>query len=241
MITANVRARLNRDDAQLAARLVARGSGRALDEAEGAVRDVGIDTLLDDPRLLSALLESHQAMHASLPLFCYVVVRHALREVGEEDRVLADYVAALVLQFGLRERSRQLRMYDDATYDTLSAISEEIDAGSTERSFLARAHLGNYALWISGIFPDQIERRRWRRGGPDLDYFETMGQRGFRLAADHRLANAHGLAPVFVLASDRFPRVRLALNQVSDRLFFPNVHTPERLMRQVAWGLGNRD
>lgn len=237
MITANVRAQLNRDDAQLAARLVARGSGRALDEAEGTVRDEGLDGLLDDPRLLAALLECDQGMHASLPLFCYVVVRHALRKVGEEDRVLADYVSALVLQFGLRERSRQLRMYDDATYDTLSSISEEIDAGTTERSFLARAHLGNYALWMSGIFPDQIERRRWRRGGPDLDYFEAMGQRGFRLAADHRLANEHGLGPLFVRASDRFPQLRLALNQVSDRLFFPNVHTPERLMRQVAWGM----
>ncbi len=237
MITANVRARLNRDDAQLAARLVARGSGRTLDEAEDTVRDVGIDGLLDDPRLLTALLECDQAMHASLPLFCYVVVRHALRTVGEDDRVLADYVSALVLQFGLRERSRQLRMYDDATYDTLSAISEAIEGGSAERSFLARAHLGNYALWMSGIFPDQIERRRWRRGGPDLDYFEEMGQRGFRLAADHRLAHEHGLGPLYVLASDRFPQLRLALNRVSDQLFFPNVHTPERLMRQVAWDI----
>ncbi len=237
MITANVRARLNRDDAQLAARLVARGHGRTLDEAEDTVRNVGIDGLLDDPRLLTALLECDQAMHASLPLFCYVVVRHALRTVGEDDRVLADYVSALVLQFGLRERSRQLRMYDDATYDTLSAISEAIEGGSAERSFLARAHLGNYALWMSGIFPDQIERRRWRRGGPDLDYFEEMGQRGFRLAADHRLAHEHGLGPLYVLASDRFPQLRLALNRVSDQLFFPNVHTPERLMRQVAWGI----
>jgi hypothetical protein len=26
------------------------------------------------------------------------------------------------------------------------------------------------------------------------------------------------------------------LNNVSDRMLFPNVHTPERLMRQVATG-----
>ena len=66
-----------------------------------------------------------------------------------------------------------------------------------------------------------------------MGYFETMGTRGFRLAADHRMASEHGLAPLFDAAAERFPRLRRALNQVSDRLLFPNVHTPERLMRQV--------
>ena len=31
----------------------------------------------------------------------------------------------------------------------------------------------------------------------------------------------------------RFGLLRVALNSLSDRLLFPNVHTPERLMRQV--------
>ena len=43
-----------------------------------------------------------------------------------------------------------------------------------------RAHLGNYALWLSGLFPDYIEARHWRRGAPDLDYYEEMGRRGSR-------------------------------------------------------------
>lgn len=71
------------------------------------------------------------------------------------------------------------------------------------------------------------------RGVPDLRHFESMGQRGFRLAADHRLANEHGLGPVLATAAEQFGAVRVALNQVGDRLLFPHVHTPERLMRQV--------
>lgn len=233
MILANVRARLGRADAQLAVRLVARGSTRAQDDAEAAVADQGLDPLLDDPRLLEGLLSARQAAHASLPLFCYVVVRHALRAEGEEERVLADYVAALLLQFGLRQRASRIAEHDDATYDTLAAIGEAIEGSDASRSFFARAHLGNYALWLSGLFPDHIEQRHWRRGGPDMRYFETMGSRGFRLAADHRLASEHGLSPLFGAASEKFPRLRRALNQVSDRLLFAHVHTPERLMRQV--------
>jgi hypothetical protein len=44
------------------------------------------------------------------------VVRHALREVGEDDRALADYVAALVLHFGLRSgRTASARPTTSAT------------------------------------------------------------------------------------------------------------------------------
>ncbi len=195
--------------------------------------DEGLDPLLDDPLVLEGLLSARQGAHASWPLFTYVLVRHALRTAGEDDRPIADYVASILLHFGLRQRARQIADHDDATYDTLASLGADLEGSDASRSFLARAHLGNYALWLSGLFPDHIEQRRWRRGGPNLGYFEAMGQRGFRLAADHRLAGEHGLAPLFAAAAERFPRLREALNGVSDRLLFPNVHTPERLMRQV--------
>lgn len=233
MILANVQQMLTRDDAQLALRLVARGSAEAYEAAERQLREGGIDELLDDPRLLPALIEARQAAHASLPLFAYVVVRHALREVGEADRGVADYVAALLVQFGIRERARRIDDHDDEIYDTLAALVADVERGDAMRRFLVRAHLGNYALWLSGLFPDHIEHRRWRRGGPDLGYFETLGRRGFAMAAEHRLAAQYGLAAVFAAVADGFPRLRLALNRVSDRLLFPHVHSPERLMRQV--------
>lgn len=232
MILANTRARLTREDAQLVLRLLAREHGDTA-AGEDTLREGGLDPLLDDPALPGALLSSPAGARASWPLFSYVVVRHALRAAGEGDRQLADYVASVLLHFGLRQRARQLADHDDATYDTLTALGAELESGDAQRAFLARTHLGNYALWLSGLFPDHIEQRRWRRGGPDIGYFEEMGQRGFRLAADHRLANEHGMVPLFSAASERFPRLRVALNQVSDRLLFPHVHTPERLMRQV--------
>jgi hypothetical protein len=108
-----------------------------------------------------------------------------------------------------------------------------VDDSDGRRSFLVRTHLGNYSLWLSGIFPDYIEHRRWRRGGPDLEYYEEMGRRGFQLAADHRLAGEHGLSGLYATAAARFGVLRSALNAVSDSLFFPAVNSPERLMRQV--------
>lgn len=233
MIVADIRHRLTRDDAQLAARLLARETGQDLAELEGVLADQGIDPILDDPRLPVALLRQPRAARASFELFAYVMVRHALRQAGEGDRMLADYAASVVLHFGFRDRSRRIAPGDDEIYDALSQMFEAVNDRDARRSFLVRTHLGNYALWLSGLFPDYIEHRRWHRGGPDLDYYEEMGRRGFQLAADHRLAEEHGLATLYATAAERFGILRAALNSVSDSLLFPNVHTPERLMRQV--------
>ncbi|HEX5436300.1 MAG TPA: hypothetical protein VFW98_04025 [Gemmatimonadaceae bacterium] len=233
MILANVRASLERDDAQLALRLIAGGSRHELERAEQLLRDGGIDALLDDPRLVAALLSSHLGGRASLPLFWYVVVRRALRSVGEDDRALADYVAAILLHFGMRTRAQRISSADDEVYETLASLVHSLDEPDARRNFLVRQHLGNYALWLSGLFPDLIEYRRWRRGGPDFEYYEDLGRRGFQLAANHRLAQEHGLSELFQEAAERFGSLRMALNGISDALFFPNHNSPDRLMRQV--------
>ena len=242
MILADTRHRLTRDDAQLAARLVAAETGVEPAEIESRIASEGIDAVLDDPHLPAALLRQPRGSHASFRLFAYVMVRHALRRAGENDRGLADYVSAILLNFGMRDRAYRISATDDEVYDAIVALCADLDDPDARRSFLVRTHLGNYALWLSGIFPDFIEQRRWRRGGPDLDYYEEMGRRGFQLAADHRLAEEHGLSTLYSSAAERFGLLRTALNSVSDSLFFPNVQTPERLMRQVRddarWKLG---
>lgn len=233
MIVADVRSRLTRDDVALVLSLIAQHGSEARERSEDTLREHGLDALLDDPGLLPALIETPRGGQASLPLFAYVLVRHALLQVGERDRVLADYAASVVLNFGLRDRAQRIHAGDDETYDTLASLLADAERSEPRRAFLVRAHLGNYALWLSGMFPDHIAHRQWRRGGPAIGYFEEMGRRGFRMAAEHRLASEHGVATLFGLAADRFPQLRIALNRISDALLFPTNHSPERLMRQV--------
>jgi hypothetical protein len=234
VILANIRQQLTRGDAQLALRLVSRGSESAFASAEERLRRYGLDALLDDPRLPEALAECRQAAHASLPLFAYVVVRHALREVQEHDRGISDYVASILVHFAMRDNAHRIGGADDEVYDTMAALLAHVDHGDATRRFLVRAHMGNYALWLAGLFPDRLEERRSRRGGPDLDYYDEMGQRGFALAARHRLAKQYGMESLFEAASERFPRIRAALNDVSDRFLFPGRESPNRLLRQVS-------
>jgi len=234
MIQADLRHTLTRDDAQLALHLVARDSARDFDEAEEKLRHDGIDALLDDTRLHDALTTDSRASRASLPMFVYVVIRHSLRALGEPERVVADYVASVVVHFADHDRASRVAVHDDATYDTLTALRADVEHGDPKRTFLVRQHLANYALWLAGLFPDHVTLRKWRRGGPDLSYYDEMGRQGFLLAAEHGLAGSTGLRPVFARAADEFPLIRQALNRVSDRLLFPGLHSPERLMRQVS-------
>jgi len=233
MILANARHGLSREDAQLAVRLLAKDSAGELDRIQRQLVDEGLDAILDDQRLPGALLGSRFGAYASLPLFLYVMVRHALLRAGERDRAVSDYLAAVMLAFGARGRAARISMADDETYDTLAALLDDVNDSDPRRAFLVRVHLGNQALWISGLFPDYVEQRKWRRGGPDLGYFEELGRRGFELAAEHRIAEQYGMADVYAAVAARFGLLRVALNSVSDRLLFPNVNTPERLMRQV--------
>ena len=234
MILANARRRLTRADAQLAVRLVAHDSADRMANAQQRLADEGIDAILDDRRLPEQLLASKYGAYASLPLFLYVMVRHALLKAGERDRAISDYLTSVLLAFGGKGRSERVSGSDDQIYVTLAALLHDVNDADPRRAFFVRVHLGNQALWLAGMFPDHIEQRRWRRGGPTLGYFEQMGRRGFELAADHRLAGQYGMSDVYASVAERFGLLRAVLNRLSDLLLFPHNHTPERLMRQVT-------
>jgi hypothetical protein len=234
MIRPDTRRRMTREDAQLAIRLVGREAGRDEERAlQERLANEGINAVLDDPRLPAALLRDPLARLASLRLLTYVMVRSVLCRLGEDDRVISDYVSAVVLAFGAHGRAERCSEDDDEIYDTLAALLRDAESRDARRSYLVRAHLGNYALWLSGLFADHIEHRRWRRGGPHLEYYEQMGRRGFAMAAEHPSAREQGMAELYEAVADRFVTLRLALTAFSDSLLFPDVHTPERLMRRV--------
>jgi hypothetical protein len=178
--------------------------------------------LLDAPDLLERLLTVRSMMMPSEPLFFYILVRHALQRAGLQDRDLADYLAALLLEFGQRDRAFRIGWNDDQRHRYLVDILADLEATEGDRRFRVMVHLGNYALWLTGLFPDYIAARRLRKAGPDVSYYDALGSRGFGLASDHALAARYGLDAVLRTAAERFAALRGALNGVSDRVFFPS-------------------
>lgn len=230
----NTRSRLRPADLELVILLLSRGSATQRAALERQLATEGPDPLLDAPELPERLLAVRSMLVPSEPLFLYVMVRQGLRRAGVDDRDLADYIAALLLAFGERDRAWRVDWHDDQRHRYLVDILQDLDAATGERRFRVMVHLGNYALWLSGVFPDYIAARRVRRGGPDLSYYDALGRRGYGLAAEHALAGRYGLHDVLRRASERFPALRHALTGLSDRLFFPQVMTQDRVIREVG-------
>lgn len=207
MITADARSRLTPEDLALLARCLGGG-----DQDTQMVR-LGLDDVLDRPELPGYLLDGRMP-GPSPSLFFYVLVRHALVDEGVTDRVVADYCAALLREFGVRDRAFRIGTFDDNEHHYLVDILSDLTQSTGERHFRVCVHLGNFALWLTGIFPDRIRARRARRGGPGLDYYEALGQRGFAEASEHHLAEWTGLDEVLQTTAERFTIVRRALNRV---------------------------
>src|SRR5690242_11816025 len=231
MIRANTRGRLTAADLQLVILLLSRGSAHRRASFERRLATEGPDPLLDAPDLLDRLLTVRTMLVPSEALFFYVVVRHALRGAGLDDRELADYLSALLLDFGQKDRAWRIDWHDDQRHRYLVDIVADLEASGGERRFRVMMHLGNYALWLAGLFPDYIAARYLRKAGPDVRYYDTLGRRGFGMASDHSLAEEYGLAAVLRTAAERFPSLRGALNGMSDRVLFPGPGSADRLLR----------
>jgi hypothetical protein len=176
------------------------------------------DMILDDERLLRAVLESRGCLRISTHFYFYVLVRHVFRRGGIAERDVADYVAEVLAEYSRTEQTQcKVAGQPNALEYFVDMLAALQTADDTTRFYL-RAHIGNYSLFFSGIFPDRIRFRAEFRGAPDLKYYEALGQSSYRAASDHRLARKYDLAKVFDVLAERFQVTRLALNDLGDRL-----------------------
>ncbi|MEE8446525.1 MAG: hypothetical protein V3S52_02605 [Gemmatimonadota bacterium] len=235
MILPNVRMSFGRTEARWLVRFLSGSDAGRQRHWEGVLAERGIDALLDHPRVADAVLEPRGILLAPPRLVLYVLIRRAFLDRGLESRMLADYMTALVHEFGIRGRSYRVADHDDKEYHYLVDVLADLANAEGRRAFLLRAHLGNFALWLSGLFPDYIVARLHRKGGPGLDYYEEMGRTGFLLAARDPHASHQSLERLYESAAETFPAVRRALNRFSDQHLLPVTRSPaERFLRQVS-------
>ena len=229
MIRANCRARFTAADFDFIVRTLARSQTDQVSLVD-LLSDVETrDSILDHPRLVDAILNHCGQLRISSQFYFYVLARHVLQQGGIGDRKLSDYVASLLEAFSRASRLQvpQTPEYraESATADSscgeqyISDILIALNRATPEQAFLLRAHIGNYSLFISGIFhPAVAGQRRSLRGGPDIEFYEQVGRTNYQLVSSHAVARRCELNDVFEGLADRFRQVRLALNQLADRL-----------------------
>lgn len=187
------------------------------------------DLILDDEALFHALLERRGCLRVSSRFYFYVLVRNVFKKTDINDRQVADYVAEVLADFSDARRSQCVLPGQVSSLDYFFEMISALQTADDRTSFLIRMHIGNYSLFLSGVFPDRIRFRAEVRGFPDIKYYDQLGRTHYRMAGEHRLAQRYHMETVLMTLSERFQTTRRALNDLSDRLFsigdpdFPNL------------------
>jgi len=177
------------------------------------------DTILDQEALYRAMLDQPSVLTISAHLYFYVLVRHVLMGEGIDDRETADYVAEMLSEFSVARKQGQSEFsVPGGSRESMVDLMLELASLHGREAFGMHAHIGNVALFLSGVFLKRIQHCLNRRAAPDVDYYESIGRMQFRVAKDDPLAERYHLESVFGILSGSFHEARLALNDLTDRL-----------------------
>lgn len=172
------------------------------------------DHILDHPELFAAILCTEGLAPFSMHLFFYVLVRRAFLRYDLTDPLLADYCSSLLVTFVTFHDDPEEKEPTHYAYlvDHLRALAE----ASHHEVFFLHHQLGNYALFLTGMFPRYIKYQARHRFGPGFRYYEDLGAMSYRAAARHEIARSARIEEVLEDLAVNFRIARRALNHVAE-------------------------
>ncbi|HSF57057.1 MAG TPA: hypothetical protein VLD83_03215 [Candidatus Binatia bacterium] len=119
-----------------------------------------------------------RAAENTLQSFFRNVIRQSFWQLGIYDATVADYVAEVMTDFAKTENLYRVRSRAGKRMDSVvEIIAEEQRAAADETRLLKersmRKYLGDYALFMSGIFRSHVEGKGF------LDYYIEEGSRSY--------------------------------------------------------------
>lgn len=181
-----------------------------------------LESVLESRYVHDALMDRRaQWLDVSPQLFFDVMLRRALP--GPRDRLerqVIHYLANLLGLFARTERVYRLQADDAACFEYLADLVREGLESGPDRRFLVNAHIGNYALYLSGVCAPWVEYRRDVRRRPvSLEFYKRMGSSHYASAAGSHHAQDFGLREVFRRLAERFEHFRLGLRRMAEDVF----------------------
>lgn len=195
--------------------------GRDQREAEAVMRLLTSrddrDRLLDAPQLFERVMTEDGFSKISLFLYFYILLRRALQEFTIDSRDVADYLATMLAEFSRGKRLYMISPQHQKQFKYLVDLLNALLDANTEDVFFIHSHVGNYSMFLSGVFPDYVyHRANVGRAGPDFSYYEKMGSASYRSAAQSAVARRMELESILETLAERFKPIRLALNYMVD-------------------------
>ena len=163
---------------------------------------------------------------AGLKTFFQRLVNPAFATLGLGDREVVDYIVDLLGRFARTEHLYRIRDARGQRLDTIAEMlieqSRQWSADtpySFDREVDIRRHLGDYTLFMSGMF------RGYTESHSSLDYYLAEGRRAYGAVADLRQMSFAADVRLFQALSDQFEHLSGALDYVRKVHLRPELHS----------------
>lgn len=160
-------------------------------------------------------------------------IRASFKDLALHDDPAAGYLADLCTRFARTEALYprgvaipRLETVVDMLLEVQSAWQLESPAFGPEREVTVRRHIGDYTLFMTGVFRERVERVA------STSFYVQQGKRAYHFVSEHARATAAGAVPPFRRLADRFESYAGALDYAR-RVHFPE--GPQHPFFRLAW------
>jgi hypothetical protein len=156
-------------------------------------------------------------------LFAELVQKHLLQSVGIDDRAITAYMASLLVDFTHVDNLFRIRNARGKRLEDVGEMLIESNPVLEGRSFFyereVRKHIGDYTLFLAGLFPEYLNRlpKRTMRIDAFIDYMQA-GKESYRVVASFDQFEFRDIAPLFRRLSECFELCVFGLNLVKAEL-----------------------
>src|SRR5712671_1654705 len=198
-------------------------------EADQALQAGAVDTVLDSPAALEAVLGRGGAP-APLPLtlLWYIPIRAQLRTRGVTDIQLADYAATLPVVFATSQSQRAIAKGENGMSGWWRYVVA-LPQGTVAQAEAA-ADAAGLALWWAGCFPEWVERGGTGEGM--VRAYVTFAGRMLALAADLLEATAPEEASLCARAAEARIELHAALIEARVDYIGDDPHSSENRLNR---------
>jgi hypothetical protein len=153
-----------------------------------------------------------------------LVWRHFFEDVRLEEPQVATYVAAVLADFARTENLYRIRNAEGKRLEDVGEMLVEsnplLEAASFDREREVRKHVGDYTLFMTGLFPENVARIQQRQR-PRLEAFVDFVQAGkesYAVVSSFNQFEYREEAPLFRRLSENFELCVVGLNLVKQEL-----------------------
>ncbi|MFL6354590.1 MAG: hypothetical protein ACJ74Z_22445 [Bryobacteraceae bacterium] len=175
--------------------------------------------------------------HPLRRLFSELLYKHLIQTAQLDDRQISDYVGDLLVNFThvdnlYRLRNSKGRRLEDVG-EMLIASNPLLEGRSFEYEREVRKHIGDYTLFLTGLFPKFVAglNRKPFRVDSLIDYLKA-GKESYQVVAAFDQFEYREIAPLFRKLAEKFELCVYALNLMKDDLARQQVASYNR-MKQI--------